>query len=312
MKRNILFVLMFLVIPMAVYADSIIIDCPSEIKKGTTFNCTINGNSEKDILSLSAKVQLGSGLEFVSFIPADGWLGDGLDGEIELYGADNMHDIFNIGTLKLKNIKNDNNVIAISSIFFNDIDGVEKSINNISKNIDLEKEEIIDNNQNDNNSSNDNINNNTTTNNSTNTENNNQTNDKNDNSNDLNSPDVISSAYLIDLQIEGYDIDFSKEVFDYTLKIGNESNLNITPFLEDGSSTCIIKGNENLSNGSIITLEIETENGKKQKYTITITKENVEKEEKKDYKVIFIVIIIILVFINVIRLINGRRKKNEK
>ena len=305
MKKNIIFILMFLIMPMSVHADSVSLDCPKEVDSGSTFTCNVVGNSEIDVTSLSALVELGDGLELVGFIPADGWQGDGLDGNIGLYGADDMHGDFKIGVLKLKSNKDDNNIIFVNSIFFNNIDGKKNAVNSVSKTINILEKNADDadsvNTGNDSNITNDDIS---------------DDNSGNDNiqsdEEGTNDNEVINSVYLVDVQIEGYELNFNKEVFEYILKIEHEESLKITPFLEDNSSTCIINGNENLEDGSVITLEVLGRNNEVQKYMITIDKDDLMLEEKKYYNLIFIIVIVILVIINVVRLVMSRRKKNEE
>lgn len=80
-----------------------------------------------------------------------------------------------------------------------------------------------------------------------------------------------SNNYISDLKIDGYSLEFSKRVKNYVLEIKkNVNKLNITPTLEDDSASYIIKGNDNLTEGSVIKIIVTAENGARATYQITI------------------------------------------
>ena len=79
--------------------------------------------------------------------------------------------------------------------------------------------------------------------------------------------------YLSNLIIEGYTINFNKNIFKYDLNIKNETSLNITPTTEKKSATYVITGNNNLENNSKIAIKVSDENGSTREYTITIHKQ---------------------------------------
>lgn len=80
-----------------------------------------------------------------------------------------------------------------------------------------------------------------------------------------------SNNYISDLKIDGYNLEFSKRVKNYILEIKkNVTKLNITPVLEDDSASYIIKGNDNLTEDSVIKIIVTAENGARATYQITI------------------------------------------
>lgn len=80
-----------------------------------------------------------------------------------------------------------------------------------------------------------------------------------------------SNNYISDLKIDGYNLEFSKRVKNYTLEIKKSVNkLDISPTLEDSSASYIIKGNDNLTEGSVIKVIVTAENGARATYQITI------------------------------------------
>lgn len=84
------------------------------------------------------------------------------------------------------------------------------------------------------------------------------------------------NAYISSLKIKGYNIDFKKDKFSYTLKIDNEKTLDIDVTMEDENAKAArIVGNEKLKNGSIIKIITTSADGEVQEtYEIKIEKSN--------------------------------------
>lgn len=108
---------------------------------------------------------------------------------------------------------------------------------------------------------------------------------------------VIEEALMI--TISGYDLNFDPKIKTYTLKIGNEKALNIDVNRDKNKVT--IGGNNDLQNGSIITITINEKT--KTTYVINIIK-------KKSNYIYFIVAVTILLIINIIRILL-KKKKNK-
>lgn len=83
-----------------------------------------------------------------------------------------------------------------------------------------------------------------------------------------NNPDIS------ELNIKGYDINFSKDKQVYSLKIEKEKTLNIEVILEDPTSSYKITGNNDLKDGSIIKINTTSKDGSTREYQIVIEKEN--------------------------------------
>ena len=83
-----------------------------------------------------------------------------------------------------------------------------------------------------------------------------------------NNPDIS------EINIKGYDINFSKNKQVYSLKIDNEKKLDIEIVLEDSTSSYKIVGNDNLKDGSIIKINTTSKDGSIREYQIIIEKEN--------------------------------------
>ena len=104
----------------------------------------------------------------------------------------------------------------------------------------------------------------------------------------------------LNITIEGYNLNFDPNIKNYTLKIGNESELTINT--NTNNEKVNINGNKNLKNGSIITITITDE--EKVTYVIEIKK-------KENYTIYFIAIISVLLLLNLIRIIVNNKKKSK-
>ena len=294
MKKLILVLAILFMLPISVYADSIILSCPSQVDASADFTCELSGNTAGSVSAVSARIALSEGTSLTSFIPKNVWRGDGANGRIELYTIDMQTGTFAIGTLKLKNSQKSDITVTVNSISFYDENDEEVSVESISKTVKV-------------NTGNQNKETPTATATPKPSSNNNQ--------NENETEDVIidakdsttSSYYLTDIKITGYELDFVKEVTEYTLKIKNEKTLNIVPVLEDADASYEILGNRNLKNDSVIRIQVTSADNNIQTYRITIKKD--EPETKKSYTNIFIGIIGFLILVNIARIIISEKKK---
>lgn len=311
-RKNLLFILLLLIIPVSqVYADSIILSCPSEIEANSQFVCQITGSTTSGVTSLKATLNLSDDLSFVSFTRSNLWEG-GYDNQIKrisLYAGNSIGNNFSIGSLSLKNNGGNNNTVLINEVFFADSNDMLNEVNSVSSVIKIK----------DNTPTTDkdtNSGGNTSNNNSDNNIENNGSNNDNSgivNPDDDNNEEILNKPYLTDIKIDGYEINFSRDTFKYSLNINDEDSLNIVPVLEDSNSSYAISGNENLVNGSVINIHVVSENGATNDYIIEIVKNNTSTVKKNNnYKIIFIVIIGVLLIVNIVRLVLNRRKKDEE
>lgn len=310
MKKKIyLWILPLLVIPIVrVYADTVSLNCPKEIEANSEFSCQLSGYTDKGVTSLDIRVITSGDIKYLGFTKDSYWGGDGEDGRIALYGADILYNNFNIGIIKFKNTGGSNNNISLSNISFYDGNDEKVAVDDISLNVGIKEinnssgttNNGSNNTGNDNSNKNDDKKDNTTIDN-TKDNSNNIDKDNNDNKIDNQEEDITN------IEINGYKIDFNKDIYEYTLNINDEDSLVIEPKINNDKITYTISGNEKLVNGSVIKITLLEDNNTKSEYTIKIIK-----KEKVDYKIIFIAIIGILVIVNIVRIILGRRKKNEE
>lgn len=309
MKKKIyLWILPLLVIPIVrVYADTVSLNCPKEIEANSEFSCQLSGYTDKGVTSLDIRVITSGDIKYLGFTKDSYWGGDGENGRIALYGADILYNNFNIGIIKFKNTGGSNNNISLSNISFYDGNDEKVAVDDISLNVGIK--EIYNSggttNNGSNNTGNDNSNKNDDKKDNTIIDNNkdnsnNIDKDNNDNKIDNQEEDITN------IEINGYKIDFNKDIYEYTLSINDEDSLAIEPIINNDKITYTISGNEKLVNGSVIKITLLEDNNTKSEYTIKIIK-----KEKANYKIIFIAIIGILVIVNIVRIILSRRKKND-
>lgn len=120
------------------------------------------------------------------------------------------------------------------------------------------------------------------------------------------------TLYLDDIKVSGYNLNFSKEKFDYVLMIKDEKQLDIIAFSEKGYSTEII-GNENLKDGSIIKIIVTDEEGNSEIYKIKVEKKSsslteIQKEEMNYIPIIMTSLLVILFILDVVQLVKKLRK----
>ena len=298
MYKKILLICGLLLFPSIVFADSITIKCPDSIELNKEFVCSLNGNSVSGVTGIDMKLSVSSSVELLSVVvDSNNWQGDGEKGDIKLFTADTFKDDFKICDVKLR-MKENAGTLLLSSIIFYDDNVKPVQIPVFSKQIKVS--EVVTTTKKANNTTTKKANPETEV---TTTKKNDDTTEKDDNPPD---ETIISSKYLVDIEIKNYELEFYKDVFEYNLVIGSEKKLQIKPILEDSTAKYEIIGNNNLKDGSVITIKVTSANNESQEYVINIKTQ----KEKKDYKWSFIAIISGVIIINIVRI--SRSKVNKK
>lgn len=106
--------------------------------------------------------------------------------------------------------------------------------------------------------------------------------------------------------VEGYSLGFSPNKQNYTLKIKEETSLKISIVMEDESATYEIEGNEELKNGSIITINTTSLDGSTNIYHI-----NIEKDNFLPLILIMTAICLLVILVLIIVLIKLKKKKRK-
>lgn len=306
MRKILLFIL--LILPVYVYADSVNISCPSEVEKNTEFSCDITGTTNTEVTDTDMKLKL-TNLSFVTFVKASNWNGEGDEETIGLYGSGTFKGTFKIGTLKVKS-GTSVGTISLSNIMFYSDNG-NNSVNTVSKSVNI-KAETSSNSNTDSGSKPSSSNSNTGSSSKPSSKSSSSSNNSKDDDiakekekyNFEDETEYSNKAFLSNIKIDNYSIDFRKDIFNYNLEIGNETKLNIIPVVDNNNITYEIHGNENLKNGSQIYIETNYLDQDMQTYYINIIK----KENKFNFVPIFITIIVLLLVVNIARLIISRRK----
>lgn len=305
MKKILLFIL--LIFPVYSYADSINISCPNEVGKNTEFSCDITGTTNTEVTDIDMKLKL-TNLSFVTFVKASNWNGEGDEESIGLYGSGTFKGTFKIGTLKVKS-GTSTGTISLSNIMFYSDNG-NNSVNTVSKSVSIKS--VPSNTPSTNSSKSSSSNSNAGSSNKPSSKGSSSSNNSRDDDiakekekyNFEDETGNSNKAFLSNIKIDNYIIDFRKDIFNYNLEIGNETKLTIIPIVDNNNITYEIHGNENLKNGSQIYIETNYLDQDMQTYYINIIK----KENKFNFVPIFITIIVLLVVVNIARLIISRRK----
>ena len=122
---------------------------------------------------------------------------------------------------------------------------------------------------------------------------------------------INSIHYLKSLVIGGYNIEFNKEVFNYSVKIkGDIDALEIDAVPEVDTDTYDIEGNNNLIDGSKVSIVVYDEEDEENSTTYTV---NITKEKSMDIIMILtIVLIVVLVVLIIIAIILKTKKTKGK
>lgn len=120
--------------------------------------------------------------------------------------------------------------------------------------------------------------------------------------------------YLTNISIDGYNLNFSKDKFNYDLEIKKEKSLNIQVTKEVDSATYVVLGNNDLIDGSTITINVFDSAGSMRKYNINIKKLATASIDMSDidYRLIVIAVEFITIIILIIIAINQRRNRSDK
>ena len=132
-----------------------------------------------------------------------------------------------------------------------------------------------------------------------------------------------TNNYLSKLEIEGYEIDFNKDILEYSINVSYDvETLDITAVAEDSSSRVNIYGNNEFKEGeNTVTVIVTAEDGSERTYTITVNKDDtkeiiIDEEEPEEtsnnqLEKTIIIILIILVIIGLLYLIFKKDEEEE-
>ena len=114
----------------------------------------------------------------------------------------------------------------------------------------------------------------------------------------------FTSNYLKDLNVKDNEIEFSKTKQEYTIKIDKSVNkLDLSAIAEDENAKVTVKGNNNIKNGSKVTIEVKSSDGNVRVYTL-----NIQKAGSVDIRIIIILIMVLAVIAGIFKYIEERKK----
>lgn len=120
-----------------------------------------------------------------------------------------------------------------------------------------------------------------------------------------------SNASLKRLTISGYSFDFDPNVYEYQLNVHNLNDLLISYDTMSKGAFVNITGNENLKDGDVVSLYVQSPNGYYHKeYTIQVNYKKGTSDQTKYLRTIAIVLIVILVAALIINATNKKRHRS--
>ncbi len=118
---------------------------------------------------------------------------------------------------------------------------------------------------------------------------------------------LSDNNYLASITVSGYPLNFNPSTTNYYLSIGKEKNLTLNVLTESELATYEIIGNNDLKDGSKITIRVTAEDGSTKDYIINIKREfNI-----MDYWMYIAVVALILLLV-LLLIINRQKKKKKK
>lgn len=124
---------------------------------------------------------------------------------------------------------------------------------------------------------------------------------------------LSDNALLSNIKIDGYDLNFSSDVFEYNIGIIKNNYLDISAITEDGSATVVIIGNSNIGKDDSIIIKVTSEAGSVKKYIIYASYVG-EASEVKSNDLLLTIVSGLFVFSSflVLALVINRKRKNKK
>ena len=125
---------------------------------------------------------------------------------------------------------------------------------------------------------------------------------------------LSDDATIRELRIEGYELDFYSDVYDYELEIEKEEKLDIEVILNDSKAEYEISGNNNLKNNSVITIKVVAKDGSYKNYKINIIKQGESNSDSIANGISYIVLIglislaIGVIIVKIVSNINNREE----
>lgn len=124
---------------------------------------------------------------------------------------------------------------------------------------------------------------------------------------------ISDNALLSNIKIDGYNLNFSSDVFEYNIGTIKNNYLDIRAITEDSSATVVIIGNSNIGKDDSIIIKVTSEAGSVKKYIIYASYVG-EVSEVKSNDLLLTIVSGLFVFSSflVLVLVINRKRKNKK
>lgn len=124
---------------------------------------------------------------------------------------------------------------------------------------------------------------------------------------------LSDNALLSNIKIDGYNLNFSSDVFEYNIGTIKNNYLDIRAITEDSSATVVIIGNSNIGKDDSIIIKVTSEAGSVKKYIIYASYVG-EASEVKSNDLLLTIVSGLFVFSSflVLVLVINRKRKNKK
>ena len=319
------------------FNDSIVSDnlvsnftSPSDIYVGDEIEViySLSGFSKDSINGIEGVLNYDHNLLELVSVNIDSEYGDINSDNKFIYILDNYSGSDALLTLKFRVLKEGNSVISIN--------GIKASMNGLAVNIDnntvstsikinnygIGGDEPINNNGSSNNSNNDVIYEypKEEVNKSDNTSSNNLVFASNrvdsTSSNSISYISLSNDNYIKELIIKDYEIDFNKDILEYSITVGSDvDSLELNILLSDDNASYEVIGNEKFKTGkNVVSIVVTSEDGSERTYTINVNKKKAsdKKESDSNSSRVVIIILIILIIIGLIYVIFKDDEEEER
>lgn len=274
-----MFIMIFCSSLYNVKAISVTLNCPSSVKPGTNFNCTINANYEEEYGGVELTPSFSSGISFNNFTLGSGYLGAMNTSMLSVYTNDNKKGNSVVGVINVLMNSNTTNsqTISFSNVKIIDANFEKQNCNDYSVTINVDnsvKEEKPSTNNN---------------------QNNNKSNWYNNTDNKVNNDSKEISTKIENIKLSSGELKFNKDIYKYDIEVGYDiTKLDLDIKLEDEKASVKVSGNDNLKVGNnVITIVVTGKDNKNTTYTINVNRldrssnSNLKGLKIKGYKIKF-------------------------
>lgn len=121
---------------------------------------------------------------------------------------------------------------------------------------------------------------------------------------------LSNNAYLSNITIDNYPIEFDKVKTSYQIDKIKEKNLKLKIETEDENATYEVYGNSNLNNNDVIVIKVKAEDGTIKEYTIYINE--VYHKQSYDFGVFFLILVMLSsISMNIVYILANKNKKKK-